>query len=147
MKFNWGWGIAIFFTLFAGFIMYSVYRFSNMKEDLVSDDYYNKELAFQQNIDAAHNSIKYSEKATCVVNKEGDVEVALDGADLSKEGAKAHLVFYKPNEKADDFALDKTLSSKPVVISMQGKAHGRWVVFVSWQNEGHKAASQIDINR
>ena len=52
MKFNWGWGIAIFLTLFISFIMYFViYSFSN-KTDLEYEDYYAKELVHQEVIDA-----------------------------------------------------------------------------------------------
>ena len=55
MKLNWGTGIVIAIIGFISFIMYFVISMSTGKSynhDLVSDKYYQKELEYQQTIDA-----------------------------------------------------------------------------------------------
>ena len=58
MKFNWGTGLAIGMFCFIGFIMFMVIKMSTddkYEYDLVVEDYYGKELRFQQEIDAEKN--------------------------------------------------------------------------------------------
>ncbi|WP_372975684.1 FixH family protein [Muriicola sp.] len=55
MKLNWGTGIVLAFVGFIGFILFFVVRMSlddRSNHDLVTEDYYKKELVFQQDIDA-----------------------------------------------------------------------------------------------
>ena len=51
MKFNWGYKILFVYLSFAGGILYLVYRTSLENRDLVSDNYYEEELAYQKVID------------------------------------------------------------------------------------------------
>ena len=47
MKFNWGTGIVIFITQFVVSMSAMVFKASQQNVDLVTEDYYEKELAFQ----------------------------------------------------------------------------------------------------
>ena len=65
MRIHWGVGIVIAFIAFIGFILFFVIRMStdtNYRHDLVTTDYYSKELTYQQHIDAAKNVQKLKEK-------------------------------------------------------------------------------------
>ena len=67
MKINWGTGIVIGMTLFIGFIMYMVITMmtdKNYDHDLVTEAYYAKDLAYQQEIDAEKNANALSSKIT-----------------------------------------------------------------------------------
>ena len=59
MKINWGTGIVIAFIAFISFIMYFVINMNINKKydhDLVTEDYYKKELEFQNDIDKETNA-------------------------------------------------------------------------------------------
>ncbi|WP_338039248.1 FixH family protein [Maribacter litopenaei] len=61
MKFNWGTGIVLAFIGFIGFILFFVVRMSTdnrANHDLVTEDYYRQELAYQKEIDAQNNATK-----------------------------------------------------------------------------------------
>ena len=62
MKINWGTGIVLAFVAFISFIMYFVVQM-NMEDradhELVTKDYYKKELAYQKEIDAEKNAAEY----------------------------------------------------------------------------------------
>ena len=53
---NWGKGIAIVLTLFIGFILYLAINLMRTDFDLVSDDYYLKEINYQDEIQAFQNA-------------------------------------------------------------------------------------------
>ena len=60
MKFNWGHKILFVYLVFAGGILYLVYRTSQENRDLVSDNYYEEELAYQKIIDQSAKTAKLS---------------------------------------------------------------------------------------
>ena len=59
MRINWGTGIVLAFIAFISFIMYFVIQMNTddrADHELVTTDYYKKELAYQQEIDAEQNA-------------------------------------------------------------------------------------------
>ena len=61
MKFNWGTGIVLAFVAFITFILYFVvlsFRDPASNHDLVTDDYYQKELKYQDDLDAAKRAVE-----------------------------------------------------------------------------------------
>jgi hypothetical protein len=65
MKINWGTGIVIAIGLFMTFILVLVYKMTvdqKYNHDLVVEEYYKKELAFQEEIDAEKNALSLSER-------------------------------------------------------------------------------------
>lgn len=52
MKFNWGHCIAVVLVIFASSILVFVYVASKQKNELVTEKYYEKAVAYQQRIDA-----------------------------------------------------------------------------------------------
>lgn len=61
---NWGKGIIIAMVLFMGFILTLVVTLMRQDVDLEIDDYYNKELAFNEQYVAQQNYLEASEKIT-----------------------------------------------------------------------------------
>ena len=61
---NWGKGIIIAMALFMGFIITLVVTLMRQDVDLEIDDYYNKELAFNEQYNAQQNYMDATEKIT-----------------------------------------------------------------------------------
>ena len=59
---NWGYKILIVYAVFVTGIVFMVYKSSNEKMDLVTADYYGKELKFQQQIDETKRTDALSEE-------------------------------------------------------------------------------------
>ena len=55
MKFNWGTGITIFFLSFVVFMLFMAYKCFQTDFDLVTEDYYAKELVYQETIKKLNN--------------------------------------------------------------------------------------------
>lgn len=58
MRINWGTGITITFSLFAAGMLSLVWLCVQQPQDLVSVDYYNREIAFQQQINKTSNTLE-----------------------------------------------------------------------------------------
>lgn len=57
LNWNWGKGIVMVYVLFVAGMLYLVFQSKQQKLDLVVDDYYQQELKFQGQIDAAQRAI------------------------------------------------------------------------------------------
>ena len=64
---NWGKGIAIALTLFIGFIVYLVVIMVSHSVDLETEDYYKKDIAYQDEITSLENANALSDRPTIVV--------------------------------------------------------------------------------
>ncbi len=64
---NWGKGIAIALTLFIGFIVVLVISIVSHTVDLETEDYYKKDIAYQDEITSMENANALSEKPTIVM--------------------------------------------------------------------------------
>lgn len=74
MKLNWGTSIVVAFIAFVGFILYFVITMSvdkSYSHDLVTEKYYQKELQFQDDIDAQKNGGALKEKFQFINTPEG----------------------------------------------------------------------------
>jgi len=61
---NWGKGIAIALTLFIGFIVVLVVNIVSHTVELETEDYYKKDIAYQDEITSMENANALSEKPT-----------------------------------------------------------------------------------
>lgn len=137
MKINWGTGIVISFVVFIGFIMFLIMMMmtdNNLDHELVTKDYYKKELVYQEEIDAEKNAKLLSENIAITKTSEGLLVVFPKKMTYSKiEGT---ISFYRPSNKNLDFDLPIVLSSEKLPIPDNSLLEGRWNVQVKWNYEG-----------
>jgi nitrogen fixation protein FixH len=136
MKLSWGVGIAIFYSSFVVVMIGMVIYSKTFDPDLVVDNYYEEDLAFQSRLDASENeralehgliiSKKESEKTVCFEFPEGQSVV------------NGKISFYRPDDKSKDFEVSvENFSGKAAVrIPYDKIALGLWKVKVSWAANG-----------
>ena len=56
MKINWGTKLAFFAVLFMGFVVYMVIRISQTDIGLIEEDYYEKGINYQKEIDSINGA-------------------------------------------------------------------------------------------
>ncbi|NER14845.1 cytochrome C oxidase Cbb3 [Leptobacterium flavescens] len=137
MKINWGTGIVLVFAAFIGFIMYFVITMSTNKQynhDLVSEEYYKKELGFQKEIDAEQNAVHLEENISGEKTAEGWLLKFPASLDPGKIEGKVFL--YRPSDKRLDFNLPIVISDTYLLIPDKRLLGGRWNITVDWQYEG-----------
>ena len=95
---NWGKGIIIAMVLFMGFILTLVITLMRQDVDLEIDDYYNKELAFNEQYNAQQNYMDATEKIT--FNVTTDSLFVIFPKNL--QTGKATIQLQRPNNKMQD---------------------------------------------
>ena len=137
MKINWGTGLAIGLVLFIGFIMYFVIRISTEKKydyDLVTEDYYQNEMVFQEELDAIGNSKALPQNITGQKTAKGWVLTFPDNLDYPQ--IEGELLLYRPSNKQLDFQLPLKLTGPTLVVPDERLVPGRWNTIVKWHYKG-----------
>ena len=136
MKINWGTGIVIAIALFMSFILFLVIKMTTNEDyshDLVVEEYYKKELAFQQEIDAETNLKLLSEK---IKGKRVEGGWLLSFPEEIKASKIVGTVFlYRPSNKQLDFDFPIELSNSNLLIPDKRLLDGRWNITVNWEYE------------
>ena len=136
MKFNWGTGIVLAFIGFIGFILYFVVIAStgkNSDHHLVTEDYYQEELAYQEEIDAEANAIKYSPEFRTKKSNAGLTIVVPE--ELRLQNLEGTMSLYRPSNKHLDFDLDISLSNSHLLIPDDRLLGGRWDIKIRWSDK------------
>jgi len=139
MKFNWGTGIVLAFIGFISFIMYFVISMNTNKKyehDLVTEDYYNAELEFQNDIDKEVNSRNLAENVTWTKTSDGIQILFPESLNINKIKGKVFL--YRPSNKQLDFETTISLSNHNLLIPDKRLLDGRWNIKIDWQYNGNK---------
>ena len=92
---NWGKGIIIAMALFIGFITFLVISLVSHTIDLESEDYYTREINYEQEITAMENGNKLKRKIEMISQKEFVVVQIPEKENLSK----IQVIFIRPDNK------------------------------------------------
>ena len=133
MKINWGTGIVLAFIGFIGFILFFVIRMNmddKANHDLVTKDYYKKELQYQQEIDAEKEANAMPVKLQIQKTEKGVLIVF--PKDLEPAEIKGNVSLYRPSNKNLDFNLPISLSNTHLLIPDKRLLDGRWDIMVMW---------------
>ncbi len=126
MKLNWGTGIVITLSLFAIGMGYAVYKAVNTKHDLVTTDYYQKELAYQSTIDAKKNAESLGENIQFDIN--GDQVSLIFPSSLEGKIGELELELYYPTMAKRDFNISKRdWSIGTIELPQEQLASGKWI--------------------
>ncbi|MDT0605761.1 FixH family protein [Croceitalea rosinachiae] len=137
MKINWGTGIVLSFIAFIAFILYFVVRMSidnRANHDLVADDYYKQELAYQEEIDAENSASANSAKLRIEKTAEGLNIIFPE--DFKIEDITGKVSLYRPSNRHLDFNFPISLSKTHLLIPDNRLLDGRWDIAVKWEYKG-----------
>jgi hypothetical protein len=129
---NWGLKIIFSYIAFIVFVIILVYRSVTAKIDLVTDNYYEKELRYQEQIDIMNNTGKLNKK-TVVRQDNNFIEIIFP---VKPQGGMIHL--YRPSDASKDLNLeisnvDNSLSQ---YIDITALDNGYWKVKINWITDG-----------
>lgn len=137
MKINWGTGIVLAIICFIAFILYFVITMTTDKRfdfDLVVEDYYKKEIGFQEELDARKNAASLSEKLQIEQTSEG-VELVFP-ENIAADVKNGSVYFYRVTQKLLDFEKTLALKNNRMLIPATELLPGRWDITVRWELDG-----------
>lgn len=127
---NWGKGIIVAFVLFIGFIVFMITSMISTKVDLVSDDYYVREIAYEQEIQA----LKNSNSAGKFSIKDGDEFVVVSAPDESNF-SEILIDMKRPNNDELDQSFEMK-DSKTLLIDKNELEVGMYNIELSFKSAG-----------
>lgn len=136
---NWGNRIVVAFVCFAAFIGYMVVRAFQEDFDLVAEDYYAKEIAYQDKLDKLSNASK-DEKTVSIVQTAQAITLTFT------DKAKGEIQFYHPSRKLFDRSFDIALNNGlQQSIDKEDLVPGNYRINISWKVDGKEYLQQSSI--
>ncbi|MCA6422397.1 MAG: FixH family protein [Flavobacterium sp.] len=146
MKINWGTGIVIAFALFMSFILYFVFKVqsdSKYDNELVTEDYYKKEIRVQSDIRKVQNANELKVKVV-ISNTAKGIQIAFP-KELNFNKIKGTVSLYRPSNQKLDFEIPISLSSPDLLIPNNNLVGGLWDISVEWNYEGKNYLNKQEI--
>ncbi|WP_259016399.1 FixH family protein [Emticicia fluvialis] len=133
---NFGHKIGIFYGLFVVFMITMVVLCVQQKDiSLVSNDYYKKEIAYQDEIIKQRNVAQLA--APVVISYTGEKQQVSISFPEELKGATGTVQFYRPSDAKKDYSLALSINENTVQsIPVNQLAKGLWVVKLEWQKAG-----------
>ena len=135
MKINWGTKLVFFALVFMVFIVTLVVIISRQDVALVDDNYYEKGLNYQKEID---NNYKVDSTISIEIAVVGEEKMLFVRKGSEGDILDANIKYYRPsNPKLDQQFKTQILSGKRLNYSLKSLEPGMWKVVLFW-NEGDK---------
>jgi hypothetical protein len=131
---NWGKKILIVYIVFVAGIVFMVFKSSTQKTDLVTTDYYAKELKYQDKIDEM-NRVQALSAAVEVVIKDNALIIQFP-KDFAGKKLTGEAVLYCPSDENKDLKNNFSVQDEPVKIIIPATNKGLHELHLSWKDGG-----------
>jgi hypothetical protein len=132
---NWGHKILIVYAVFVAGILFLVFKSSSQKMDLVTTDYYAKELKYQQKIDET-NRVNALSAPVLYEIKNSEMVIHFP-KDFSGKKLSGEAVLYCPSDENKDVKYPFSIQDAPVIIPLPPVHKGLYELHLTWQTGGY----------
>ena len=131
---NWGHKIIIVYGVFVGGMILLAYQSSRQNTELVTDDYYAKELVYQQRIDQSKRTALVSAPVqVLIINIELSIHFPKDFAAKKISG---DLTIYCPSNEKKDIHQQFSVTDSEVNVNLPANYKGLHYIKLTWETEG-----------
>lgn len=131
---NWGYKILVVYLAFIAGILFLVFMSSNQKIDLVTTNYYDKELKYQQTIDATNRGNSLSEPVKYIV-KDNNFIVQFP-KDFEGKKLSGQVMLYCPSDEDKDILHNFSVNDSLVAVPIPPASNKHYELHLSWQADG-----------
>lgn len=141
-KLHWGHGLAIALGCFILFILFLILVFPMGKQnaELISNNYYEEELRYQDIIDAKKNAAKLEEQPVYKATSEG-MMISFP-ASIKVDEDKANFVLFRTDDSNLDVKKEVALQHNLFLIPKKVLSPGSYTLKLKWTE--NKKPYQID---
>lgn len=136
---NWGKGIAVFLVLFIGFILTLAIILMQANTDLVGEDYYKKEIAYEDEIVAESNANLSDAKIETEISEDG-LFIHIKNVE-SPEDVTIHLL--RGNNQELDISIPG--EGAATFIERSELIVGKYILTITWKKNGKSYQIKKDI--
>lgn len=131
---SWGYKILLVYLVFVAGIAVMVFKSSTQKIDLVTTDYYAKELKYQDRIDAVKRTAALSAPVKYKLSNEQliiSLPVEFDAKEVT-----GSVLLYCPSDNKKDIQKDFTTAGRTITIYLPEITSGSHQLQVNWVANG-----------
>jgi len=131
IKISWGYKIAALYIGFVLLVLFMVFMATQQKIELVSPDYYAKELKFQQEIDAMNNAGLLS--ANLHVELQSNTVIISFPQEFKGKEIKGEALMFRPSDSSLDISFPIELNEEGKLILQSNKFKtGLYKLIIKW---------------
>jgi hypothetical protein len=130
---SWGYRIFILYTGFVAGMLFLVYKCVQEDVDLVTPDYYAKELKFQDQIDRMNNNEKSGNRLQISFNAATN-SIDIEYPENEQGKIKGEILMFRPDNSKLDFSIPVQPLNGKQVISAATLAKGYWRIQTTWEH-------------
>ena len=134
-KISWGTGIVIGIIVFIVISITMTVIFMTQDVSLVLDNYYEKSLSYQEEIDKQSRTKSLDEQVK--INFNGELITVLVPLDYINKDISGEIFFYRPSNPKLDFALPLQLVEGSQVVPVERLEKGFWRIKLNWIMDGN----------
>lgn len=131
---NWGTKILIVYITFVAGIVFMVFKSSTQNTDLVTTDYYAKELKYQEKIDEIKRTAALSAPPEYHIND--NAITIIFPKDFAGKQLAGEVVLYCPSDEQKDLKKNFSLKDESLQMQIPAGSRGLYELHVSWQEGG-----------
>lgn len=135
-RINWGTGIVIGIVVFVVSSISMTIIFMTQDVSLVSDNYYEKSLSYQDEIDKQSRTKSLDEQVMINFNGEA-INISFPSEYLTKD-ISGEIFFYRPSDPKLDFKIPLHLVEGNQVVPVSRLEKGFWRLKLNWEMDGNK---------
>lgn len=133
MRISWGYKIVILYCSFAAFIAVMVVKASTLNDDLVTKNYYEAEMNYQQRIEQIKKSKALKEPV--VIKYEASKSlISVDFPEINAPIEGSALLFRPSDAKQDKLFKLNIAANGDYTIPAKGLEKGLWRLEVEWKS-------------
>ena len=134
-RINLGTGIVIGIVVFVVISITMTVIFMTQDVSLVSDNYYEKSLSYQDEIDKQSRTNSLNEQVK--INFNGEIITISVPSDYISKDISGEIFFYRPSNPKLDFALPLQLVEGSQDIPVERLEKGFWRIKLNWMMDGN----------
>lgn len=143
-KISWGTGIAIGIVVFVLISITMTVIFMTQDVSLVSNNYYEKSLSYQDEIDKQSRTKSLDEQVK--INFNGEIINILFPSFYLGKDISGEVFFYRPSNPKLDFGLPLQLVDGKQIVPVERLEKGFWRIKLNWIMDGNGYYNERAIN-
>ena len=127
---NWGYKILTVYLIFVAGILFLVFKSSNENQDLVTTDYYEQELKYQQRIEETQRANNLSAEVKYGIN---DHELTIIfPAEMKDKKLNAHVLLYCTADESKDIEKQLATENAELKLVLPAATKGLHELKINW---------------
>lgn len=131
---NWGYKILTVYIIFVVGILFLVFKSSSQNQDLVTTDYYEQELKYQQKIDETERANALSTEVKYEIGNQ-EINISFPG-EMNGKKLSANVLLYCTADKSKDIEKEMTTENAQLHIALPAANKGLHELRINWTANG-----------